>query len=423
MKPVLLCTVGGSHEPILRAISSVKPEYVCFFCTERDHAGQAGSDVQVVGNGSVIKANREDEKPTLPNIPTQAGLGEGVFDVTVVPADDMDGAVAKMRSATLKLLKERPNHRLVADYTGGTKTMTAALVLVALEFEEVELQLVAGARTDLNRTADGTEQAMAASVGALRLRKAMTHYLDGWRWFAYDTAAEGLETIPASIGTSGASELLVAKSLSRALALWDRFDHAGAWSMIGNFRPLVVKLYPMLVPSLQRLTREGAKREPARLFDLWLNAKRRAAQGRYDDAVARWYRLIEWTAQWQIKEHLGAQTKDFPAEELPEGMEIYPDQNGKIKVPLLKSWEIVVARLGGPCGGFFAEHRAALVNLLQVRNNSILAHGFDPVAEADWLRIDGWTEQHFLPLLRDLAKKAGLAEEINQLPDNPPTFD
>ena len=71
MSMVLLCTVGGSHEPILHAIKSVAPEYVCFFCTEGDpQIGQRGSDVQVVGEGKVIKAKPKNEKPTLPNIPT-----------------------------------------------------------------------------------------------------------------------------------------------------------------------------------------------------------------------------------------------------------------------------------------------------------------------------------------------------------------
>lgn len=424
MNTVLLCTVGGSHQPILRAIESVQPEYVVFFCTARDaHTGQQGSDVRVVGKGSVIMALPEDEKPTLPNIPTQAGLADDCFEMRVVPSDEMDRTAAEMRTAVVELLKTRPNHRFVADYTGGTKTMAAALAIVALEFNDVELQIVAGARPDLTRTADGTGRASVASVRALRLRQAMIQHLDGWRRFSYDEAAEGLEAIRVSIDTPGERHLSFAGALSRALARWDCFDHPGALDLIVYFRPRVMELYPKLVPNLNLLTRESSKREPARLYDLWLNAQRRAEQGRYDDAVARWYRLIEWTAQWQIGVYLGAETKDFPAEELPQGVVIAPDQDGKIKVPLLKSWEIVAAKLGEPWEEFFGKHRAALVDLVQVRNNSICAHGFDPVTEANWQRIRGWTQQHYIPLLRRLAKKAGLTEEMGQLPNNPPTLD
>ena len=50
--PNLLCTVGGVHRPILRAIESTSPRYVCFFCTDRDPGtGRPGSIVQVTGKG------------------------------------------------------------------------------------------------------------------------------------------------------------------------------------------------------------------------------------------------------------------------------------------------------------------------------------------------------------------------------------
>ena len=51
--------------------------------------------------------------------------------------------------------------------------MTAALVCAALERDDVELQLIAGARPNLVRVEDGTERAMTASVARLRLDRAM----------------------------------------------------------------------------------------------------------------------------------------------------------------------------------------------------------------------------------------------------------
>lgn len=380
MSMVLLCTVGGSHEPILHAIESVAPEYVCFFCTEGDpQTGQRGSDVQVVGEGKVIKAKPRDEKPTLPNIPTQAQLPEGSFECRAVPADDLDGAVEQMRTAFADLREMRLGARLVADYTSGTKTMTAALALAALEFDDVELQLVAGARPNLERTADGTEQARRASVAALRLRRTMSQYLDSWRRFSYDEAAEGLETIRAPIGAPGAEQLPFAKSMSRALALWDRFDHDGAWRLIDIYRAKVRSLYPDLVQNLKLLTQDGAKREPARLFDLWLNAQRRASQGRFDDAVARWYRLLEWTAQWQIRMQLCLRTKDFPSDRLPKSVGNPTDGQRTINVGLMDAWKIIAADCTGPCQEFASNEASKLRSHADKRNNSILAHGFRPV--------------------------------------------
>ncbi len=54
---MLLCTVGGAHQPIFRAIGTLAPRYVCFFCTDRDpDTGRPGCIVQVTGKGNIIKA-------------------------------------------------------------------------------------------------------------------------------------------------------------------------------------------------------------------------------------------------------------------------------------------------------------------------------------------------------------------------------
>lgn len=62
-----------------------------------------------------------------------------------------------MRSCAAGLAERFPGARFIADYTGGTKTMTAALVCTALERDDVTLQLVSGARPDLVAVRDGTE--------------------------------------------------------------------------------------------------------------------------------------------------------------------------------------------------------------------------------------------------------------------------
>jgi len=38
----------------------------------------------------IIKANSNDDKPTLPNIPAQAQLGDEQFEICEVSADDLD---------------------------------------------------------------------------------------------------------------------------------------------------------------------------------------------------------------------------------------------------------------------------------------------------------------------------------------------
>ena len=421
---ILLCSVGGAHQPILKAIKFTSPRYVCFFCTDRDpQTGRPGSVVQVTGKGKVIKANPGDARPTLSNIPAQARLDAERFGARMVPADDLDGAFFTMRAVAADLAGRFPGARFVADYTGGTKTMTAALVCAALERDDVELQLVAGARPGLVRVEDGTEQAMTASVARLRLDRAMAPWLGAWRRFAYHEAAEGLDGIRIAAGNPGSPWLGFARSLSRALARWDDFDHGGALALIDTYAGRVAPRFPQMRPTLRLLAKANdndARREPARLLDLWLNAERRAVQGRFDDAVARWYRLMEWTAQWQLRTVFDADTADFPRDLLPPDADVTPGRDGKIKIGLWQSWRVVEQRLSGPAQVFIAEHGRELRDLLDLRNNSILAHGFQPVKKADWQDLHSWTKEIFLPVLRALATEEGLRNDPQQLPTELP---
>ena len=423
---ILLCTVGGAHQPILTAIEATAPKYVCFFCTDKDPmTNQPGSIVQVTGKGLFIRENRNDHRPTLPNIPTQAGLNHDQFRTHIVPADDFDGAYFAMRDAIAKLGKQFPEGRFIADYTGGTKTMTAALVCAALESDDVELQLVAGARPNLERVADETEQAMGASVDHLRLDREMKIHLRAWDRFAYQEAAEGLARIRITADNTRRAQFVLARELSRALAKWDNFDHEGAYEILNIYGGQVAKYYPTMLSTLGLLRQTGDTRskqnDPARLFDLWLNAKRRAAQGRFDDAIARWYRLMEWTAQWQLREELKADTSDFPRDLLPKGA-VVPNRDGKIQIGLWQAWQVVEHKLPGPGQNFVKAHGAKLLDLINMRNDSILAHGFRSVTDKDWQRVCSWTQEKFLPVLRELARKAGLKKEKEpqQLPTMPP---
>ena len=275
---VLLCTVGGSHKPVVKAIASVDPDYTCFFCTDKDpESGRPGSIVQVTGKGKVVKAHPGDKTPTLPNIPTQAGLTEERIKIRTVPADDLDGAFTAMRSEIAELASRFPDAKFVADYTGGTKTMTAALVCAALDRTDLELQLVAGARPDLLQVAAGTEQTMVASVARLRLDRTMTPFFEAWHRYAYHEAAEGLEAIRIATDSPDRARLALARNVSRALANWDDFDHMEALAQIDPFFGQIASDYPSMGHDLHLLTRKSDKRnEPARIYDLWLNAERRA---------------------------------------------------------------------------------------------------------------------------------------------------
>lgn len=293
---ILFLTVGGSHQPLVTAIRGLQPARVIFFCTE-SAPGQRGSRSQVDGKGLCIKTRPQDDKPTLPNIPAQCGLEGGSWDIVAVPGDDLDGAYRSMADAIEREAAAHPRARLLADYTGGTKTMSAALVLAALSRGTIELNFVAGARGDLVKVRDGTQMVAPVAMDAIRLEREMTPFLACWQRYAYDEAARGLAALRVPAQPELRNGLMRAIHFSEALSAWDLFDHAAAFDRLGAYDALASNFLGPRWAGLRMLASTGAadaRGEGLRIWDLWLNAQRRAAAGRYDDAVARAYRMLEW---------------------------------------------------------------------------------------------------------------------------------
>lgn len=420
---ILLCTVGGSHEPIVKAIAERKPRRVVFFCSGRDPGtGRLGSCGQITGKGSVIKAHREDDRPALPNIPTLCGLASDSYEVVEVPSDHLDGAFEIMSQRIAAEARGDSAARLIADYTGGTKTMSAALVLAALEHQGVELQIVTGNRADLIQVRPGTEYLAVTAIERLRTKRMMELALRAWERHAYDEAAQALERIatPADPGLAG--ELNRMRDLSRAFAAWDRFDHAEAFRLLDLYAPKLASRIGGELRLLRRMTtrEEPARAEALRIWDLWLNAMRRAVAGRYDDAVARLYRVIEWTAQWLLRTHLGIETADVPADRIPPGLDIRPGRDGKLQAGLLNAWHLLAHhRAQSAAGRFFTDRQDELFDLLKARNGSILAHGSEPVEKEKWERMHGWVQSNLIPVLREEAEGIGQRVFFAQLPRTP----
>jgi len=422
---VLIVTVGGSHQPILTAIRELAPAYVLFFCTGRDEAtGRPGSIATVTGNGHPVEVVRCCEViDRLPNIPTLAKLPPQGFEVAEVPADDLDEAVAIMIQKIADLRQRFPEAQLIADYTGGTKTMTAALVMAALESDDVSLQLVTGTRADLVKVHDGSQSGLAVSAENIRISRAMAPYLSAWQRFAYGEAADGLARLRLPRDAHLRAELQLAKGLSQAFDAWDRFDHQGALEILEVYRArLGAAAGPIsgqLFTALKTLTaNDDARCTPARLWDLWLNAQRRAVQCRYDDAVARAYRLLEWTAQWLLGT-LGIDTSDLRDEQIPETLHIPPNADGKRQAGLRNAWRLAAHHLGDEVRQFVEREESRMLDQLQKRNDSILAHGYTPIARSDWETFAEWIEAALLPLLQAQATRARLKVLAPQLPQRP----
>lgn len=133
MSKILLVTVGGSFQPIITAINSLQPNRVIFIASD----GEKGSKSQVIGEGTPCEVRRGVEViEKLPNIPTQVNLGDRFQPerdlILAQNPDDLAECYPKIHGY-IKKLQQETGHEIMADYTGGTKTLSAALAMAAVD--------------------------------------------------------------------------------------------------------------------------------------------------------------------------------------------------------------------------------------------------------------------------------------------------
>ena len=236
---ILFCTVGGSHQPILTSIGHHAPEFVWFVCSADDPvSGKKGSYTMIRGEGKVI-SSKPREKPDLQNIPSQLGLGSESYEVISVPTDD---PTAIMETLLPSIREAVSRGRVIADYTGGTKSMSIGLFLAALQVEGVELSQVSGPRLDLVRVINGHETTRSVDVTSVRERWMLEQARLSWKRHDYAAAAMILGSSEAS-----SPEIVRAGILSRGFDAWDRFDHRGAYALL---QPLGGQIPRVLMPKL-----------------------------------------------------------------------------------------------------------------------------------------------------------------------------
>ncbi len=125
---------------------------------------------------------------------------------------------------------------------------------------------------------------------------------------------------------------------------------------------------------------------------LLLNAERRAKQERYDDAVGRLYRALELLAQIRLLVTYDIKTGDVDIEKLPEPLrneyeKMRSPDKGKIQLALKKSYELLAEFPNDPIGRLYQENANRIINALETRNNSLFAHGFQPITESDYQKV------------------------------------
>jgi CRISPR-associated protein (TIGR02710 family) len=396
MATLLLITVGGSPAPILTAIQSLRPDRTIFICSD----GPRGSVSQIIGEGTPCEVRRGAEViDRQPNIPTQLGFGERFNPETDLVRldnpDDLAECYQRIATKIKAIQQENPGSDLYADYTGGTKTMSLALGMAALDYGVALYLTTNTTRENLIRVERGqfTERATTTLLTVERiLNQDLPRLLQD---FNYSGAIATLQALLQSreLPADQKHSIRERRDICAGFEAWDRFDHLEAWDLLSmrldRKHPHALGLKRVLH---SRQAIDAGFQAPAAIpghgyelvEDLLLNAQRRAHQQRYDDAVGRLYRALELLAQIRLKQAYGLDTGDLDLAILPEALrDTYePERNprtGKVQIGLLKSYLLLSELPDDPLGQHFHPQMNRLQDALQTRNYSLLAHGFTPI--------------------------------------------
>lgn len=143
-----------------------------------------------------------------------------------------------------------------------------------------------------------------------------------------------------------------------------------------------------------------------------LYARRRASQGRFDDAVGRLYRALELYAQIELlRRDEPVLTANVLPERLPESVRPWLEQqrhSDRIALGLVAAYDLL-AQLAHPAGLVWAERRGAMLAALEARNHSLLAHGFVPVTAEVYASVQDSIESFIGAADAALGRAEGLA--------------
>lgn len=389
---VLVITIGGSSEPIINAVNYLRPDLVFYICS----AGEGERSSKTLLEKEII--------PKVEQIPYRV--------VSLEDPDDFVSCFKTIVDVGQQIENEFPEAKVIANYTGGTKTMTAALAVASMLHFDWELQFNKGPRVDLVKVTGG-DLPVPVNKWDVLVYWELRDIKDAITRFQYGEAQNLIKTIISRVSGRYQNELLRLYNLCRAFDAWDRFDHDTAYETL---RPFAYE-FSEYMAILGRLRRPYAYEK---VGDLVRNAERRAVQNRYDDAIARFYRALELLAQIRVRQVLGIKNQHeersfvIPLEVLPKALrKKYENlvESNKLKLSLQMSY-CLLADMNDKVGEVYVKQKQNFLDVLKLRNYSILAHGLKPITVEDYKRAYDFV----VDFIKEACKAIEEKWEIPQLP-------
>lgn len=426
----LILSVGTSYEPLILNISLLKPKKILFLYT------------------------KQTEK-TLNKIVNFLKLDADAYQKNIVEATDSLSIYHEIKKAYVSW--NRPK-KVYIDFTGGTKTMSAA---AALAGSLINVQLVyVGTEeylADFRKPLPGSENLYYIDnpveiFGDLELEKVFALI----ERFNYAGAAEKLfslkENIPDPLNRQQINFVYL---LVKVYEYWDALEFEQAEKMMEellrelkrdyrmyknllmmDFQTTLNNQYRLLVQlkKIPALIQEKKQQEVlksrsmmiALMFTLYENAVRREMQEKYDMATLLLYRLLEMIEQKRLMNYnlfvsrpdynlmdFTAASEAYKGLEKQDQIELLKAKNAELKGELFRKREkdflpnpialldgyLLLAALGDMIITGKKENEISRLRhiraMVSLRNNSIFAHGLGPVGKDDYCKFRTFVREMF----------------------------
>jgi CRISPR-associated protein (TIGR02710 family) len=358
----LFCSVGGSRAPVLAAIREYQPDRVVFVCSIDDKAtGSPGS--------------RSEFLTKTPSLQDEAALENDTWELVEVPADEPATIVEVVKPL---LAAAVARGECIVDYTGGTKSMSAALFFAACMTPRARLSLVTGPRVNLMRINDGMERVRSVPTASIDRDKLRQSVAQCWSRHAYVEAEHLARGAPDDARDATTDRW---QMMSKGFGLWDAWRHKAALTTLAPFKRYCGDLLQSLGQIVEG--RDQGFKHALWIADIHASAERRARAHQYDAAVLRMYRTLEGVAQWTLSSHHqidASDVRDSAARRFCS-----QGANNKFVLGCRAAWA-AVAELDGPFRDVARGMDEYIKPLEAGRNESVLVHGYRALELDDWER-------------------------------------
>lgn len=332
--------------------------------------------------------------------------------------------------------------QMLADFTRGTKAMSAALVLAAARHEIPRLRYIVGQRNQRGSVKAGTEKIhefrTTASSGHRLLDQARLIMKNG----NFAAALDILPVVQGPMANLWPKDVQTVSAFARACAefysAWDRLDYVAAQSLLDSKIPqCLTPEWTEFAPGkdIERHIRLLAAPQPKdnkecapwlriKAIDLLANGERRIQRSQFEDAYLRAYRVLELVGQASLfghgldsaqipKDHVAVMALQARLEKKREHGFGLDRKTGNYTAPRELTARLL-KELGDPIGVRLID--LAKGGLTSARNTSLLIHGFTATSYANdknLPQIYADLEQLLLDEYSDAAPALEVARRVN----------